>query len=101
VNDFIDNESETRLSRAMINYPNIESNYQLIGGRQSRTAKGVLGRFDGIVYKGLSDDDFNYSVFTGFPVQSSYDGLDSARQYQRTPLLFAFVQLNQFQLFYY
>ncbi len=81
VNDFIDNESETRLSRAMINYTNIESNYQLIGGRQSRTAKGVLGRFDGIVYKGLSDDDFNYSVFTGFPVQSSYDGLDSARQF--------------------
>jgi len=88
VNDFLDKESETRLSRAMINYTNNESNYQLIGGRQSRTAKGVLGRFDGIVYKGLSHDDFNYSVFTGFPVQSSYDSLDSARQFLGSSLHF-------------
>ena len=81
VNDFLDKESETRLSRAMINYTNNESSYQLIGGRQSRTAKGVLGRFDGLVYKGLSHDNFDYSVFTGFPVQSSYDSLDSERQF--------------------
>ncbi len=88
VNDFLDKESETRLSRAMINYTDNESNYQLIGGRQSRTAKGVLGRFDGIVYKGLSHDDFNYSVFTGFPVQSSYDSLDSSRQFLGSSLHF-------------
>ncbi|RKZ57820.1 MAG: hypothetical protein DRQ44_15355, partial [Gammaproteobacteria bacterium] len=81
VNDFIDKDLETRLSRAMINYTNNEANYQLIGGRQSRTAKGVLGRFDGIVYRGLSDGDFNYSVYTGFPVQSSYDGFNPERRF--------------------
>jgi len=79
VNDFIDKEDEARLSRAMVNYTNNESDYQIIGGRQSRTVKGVLGRFDGLVYKGLSNESFNYSVFTGFPVQSSFDSPDSDR----------------------
>lgn len=81
VNEFIDDITESRISRAMVNYTNNDAGYQLIGGRQTRTAKGVLGRFDGIVYKGLSHTDFNYSVYTGYPVQSSFDSLDTNRQF--------------------
>ncbi len=79
VNDFLDNDDRTRISRAMVNYINNEGEYQIIGGRQSRTAKGVLGRFDGFVYKDISNPDFGYSLFTGFPVQSSYDSVDTDR----------------------
>ncbi len=81
INDFIDKENDGRINRAVVNYTDNENDYQLIGGRQSRTAKGVLGRFDGLVYKGFSHTDFNYSLYAGFPVQSSYDGFDSERQF--------------------
>jgi len=80
-NDFLENETDSRLSRAMVDYLNKESGYQLIAGRQSRTAKGVLGRFDGFLYRGLSHPDFNYSVYTGFPVQSSSDSLETNRKF--------------------
>ncbi len=81
VNDLIDEENNVRISRAMLDYTNEENDYQLIGGRQTRTVKGVLGRFDGFVYKGLSSPSFDYSLFTGFPVQSSFDGLETDRQF--------------------
>ena len=79
VSDFIESSNEGRISRAMVNYTNNEGEYQIIGGRQSRTAKGVLGRFDGFVYKDITNPDFVWSLFTGFPVQSSYDSFDTER----------------------
>ncbi len=79
VSDFIESSNESRISRAMVNYTNNEGEYQIIGGRQSRTAKGVLGRFDGLVYKDITNPDFGWSLFSGFPVQSSYDSIDTDR----------------------
>ncbi len=79
VSDFLDSDNQARISRAMVNYINNVGEYQIIGGRQSRTAKGVLGRFDGFVYKDISNPDLGYSLFTGFPVQSSYDSIDTNR----------------------
>lgn len=73
VNDFLDSSNDTRIGRAMVNYTNNEGEYQIIGGRQSRTIKGIQGRFDGVVYKFLSNPDIVYSLTAGFPVQSSYD----------------------------
>ena len=80
-NNFIDDENDTRVSRAMISYTDIESDYQFSAGRQSRTAMGVQGRFDGIVFTGLAHADLNYSLYTGYPVASSYDGSDADRQF--------------------
>jgi hypothetical protein len=80
VNDFIDDESDSRISRAMISYSNENSDYQVIGGRQSRTAKGVLGRFDGLIFNSLNHD-VDYSVYLGYPVQSSYDDIKTDRQF--------------------
>ncbi len=79
--DFLNSDNQGRISRAMVSYINNEGEYQLIGGRQSLTAKGVLGRFDGFVYKDISNPDRIYSLFTGFPVQSSYDSIDTERMF--------------------
>jgi hypothetical protein len=88
INNFLDKSDKGRTSRAMVNYINEESDYQLIAGRQSRTVKGVSGRFDGFVYKGLSSTSFDYSLFTGYPVQSAYDGYDPERQFFGTGIHF-------------
>ncbi len=77
VNDFLDNTNEGRISRAMVSYSDKVNQYKIIGGRQSRTAKGALGRFDGVVYTDLSRDNYKYSVYSGFPVQSSADGIQT------------------------
>jgi len=81
VNDFIDNANRGRISRAMYSYSNKKKQYKVIAGRQSRTAKGALGRFDGVVYSDLSPNKFSYSIYGGFPVQSSYDALDTKRRF--------------------
>ncbi len=79
ITDFLDSDNQGRISRAMVNYISNEGEFQIIGGRQSLTAKGVLGRFDGVVYKDISNPDFGYSLFTGYPVISSYDSLNTER----------------------
>ncbi len=81
VNNFLDHSNSTDVSRASVRYTSQESDYEIIGGRQSRTAKGVLGRFDGFVYSGLSNPGFDYSLYAGFPVQSSTDGFQSSRRF--------------------
>lgn len=88
INDFLEKDDDSRISRAMVNYTNNESGYQLIAGRQNRTAKGVYGRFDGFVYKGLSHPGFNYSIYTGYPVQSSFDDVDTTLQFLGTSINF-------------
>ncbi len=77
VNDFLDNRNEVRISRALVRYNDKVKEYKVTGGRQSRTAKGASGRFDGIVYTDLSKQNYTYSVYSGFPVASSADGFQS------------------------
>jgi len=79
-NDFIDSETDARISRAMVRYTDDEADYQVIGGRQSRTAKGVPGRFDGIVFDRINHD-INFSFSAGYPVQSSYDDVEAERRF--------------------
>jgi hypothetical protein len=79
-------ENRSRISRAMVNYINNTLNYEVTGGRQAYTAKGVYGRFDGLVFNTLTKSDINYSVSTGSPVRSSYDGIDTERKFIGTSL---------------
>ena len=88
VNDFLEKDDDSRISRALIQYTSNESGYQLTAGRQNRTAKGVYGRFDGLVYKGLSHSSFSYSLYTGYPVQSSFDDVDTTLQFLGTSINF-------------
>jgi len=81
VNDQIDNETDSRVSRALVSYTDHDYGFAITGGRQSRTAKGVYGRFDGFVYEGLSHPDLNYSLHTGYLVDSSFDSLNSDRRF--------------------
>ncbi len=81
VSDFLDDSNDSNLSRASLRYTSHDADYEVIAGRQSRTAKGVLGRFDGVVYSGLSHENWDYSLYAGFPVQSSSDGFKSARRF--------------------
>ncbi len=88
VNDQIDKETDSRVSRALVSYTDHDYGYAITGGRQSRTAKGVYGRFDGFVYQGLSHPDFNYSLHTGYLVDSSFDSLNSDRRFVGTSINF-------------
>lgn len=81
VNDFLDDTNEGDISRAMVRYTNGSSGYELIGGRQSRTVKGVLGRFDGLVLNLISNPDIEYSLYAGYPVASPADSVETSRQF--------------------
>ena len=83
-----DKETDSRIGHALVSYTNSESGYQLTGGRQHGTAKGVYSRFDGFVYKGLSHSSFSYSVYSGSPVHTSYDDVQSDRQFVGTSVHF-------------
>jgi tetratricopeptide (TPR) repeat protein len=79
INDFTDNETETRISRAEVRYQNDIADYEIIGGRQSRTISGLSGRFDGVVFTRFDPQSVDYSLFLGSPVDSSADGTDTER----------------------
>jgi len=81
-------ETASRIGYALVSYTNSESGYQLTGGRQRGTAKGVYSRFDGLVYKGLSNSSFSYSVYSGFPVRTSYDDVQTDRRFIGTNIHF-------------
>jgi hypothetical protein len=74
-NDFIDDQTDTRISRANLSYA--RDNFRIIGGRQYRTVTGVYGRFDGFTFSDLSRSAYQISYFLGNQVQSSYDNLES------------------------
>ena len=86
--DIEDKETDSRIGHALVSFNDRESGYQLTAGRQQGTAKGVYSRFDGLVYKGLSHSSFSYSVYSGFPVQTSYDDAQSDRQFIGTNVHF-------------
>ncbi len=84
-----DEENDSRISYALVKYTDIQSGYQLTGGRQRGTAKGVYRRFEGLVYKDLSHNSFDYSIYLGSPVQLSYDGAQTDRQFVGTNVHFS------------
>lgn len=76
-NDFTNNKTETQVSRAEVRYQNDIGDYEVIGGRQSRTISGLSGRVDGVVFSQSNPQAFDYSLFAGFPVQSSAESSDT------------------------
>lgn len=76
INDFKDDEDDSRISRAQVRYTSDIRGYQVTAGRQTRTAKGVFNRFDGIVLSTLNNS-IDYSLYTGYPVASTYDGMEN------------------------
>ncbi len=74
-NDFIDDQTDTRISRANLSYAT--DNFRIIGGRQYRTVTGVYGRFDGFTFSDLSRSEYQTSYFIGTWAQSSYDNLET------------------------
>jgi hypothetical protein len=74
-NDFIDDQTDTRISRANLSYA--RDNFRIIGGRQYNTVTGVYGKFDGFTFSDLSRSEYQTSYFFGNRVQSSYDNLET------------------------
>ena len=74
-NDFIDDKTDTRISRANLSYA--RDNFRIIGGRQYNTVTGVYGKFDGFTFSDLSRSEYQTSYFLGNRVQSSYDNLET------------------------
>jgi hypothetical protein len=89
-NDLLEDASENRVSRATISYHDKIANYKVVSGRQSRTAKGVFGRYDGIVLTQYNDS-INYSIFTGSPVLSSRDSMNTNSQFIGGSINFRFL----------
>lgn len=81
VSDQLENESDSRVSRALVSYTNNDSGYQLTGGRQSRTAAGIYDRFDGLVFNRFSADSLDYSLYSGYLVESTLDDVDTDRPF--------------------
>ncbi len=81
VNDLVDSADHSRVNLAMVSYANNQAGYHIFGGRQSRTANGIYGRFDGLVYNQRLGNGLDYSLFTGFAVESSSDDVDSDRPF--------------------
>ncbi len=79
INDFTDKTNEGRLSRAEVRFQDGIADFEVIGGRQSRTINGYSGRFDGVVFTQYDPQRFDYSLFAGSPVQTSASGFDSER----------------------
>jgi hypothetical protein len=75
VNDLIEEQTDSRVSRATLSYARDE--FRITGGRQHRTVKGVYGRFDGLTFSDLSRSEYQVSYFLGNLVQASYDSQDS------------------------
>ena len=74
-NDFIDDQTDTRISRANLSYA--RDNFRIIGGRQYNTVTGVYGKFDGFTFSDLSRSEYQTSYFFGNRIQSSYDNLET------------------------
>jgi len=74
-NNFIDDQTDTRISRANLSYA--RDNFRIIGGRQYNTVTGVYGKFDGFTFSDLSRTEYQTSYFFGNRVQSSYDNLET------------------------
>lgn len=77
VADLLEDQTDSRISRANISYTN--DNFRVIGGRQQRSVKGVHGRFDGVTFSDLSRSGYQTSYFLGTLAASSYDGLETER----------------------
>lgn len=92
INDLLDKEDDSRVNHATVSYASYNSGHQLIAGRQSRTAVGVTGRFDGLVYKQLIDGGLEFSLYTGFAVESSSDDVDTDRPFLGGSLGFEIVE---------
>jgi hypothetical protein len=75
VNDFLDNNIETRISRASLEYA--RDDFRLVGGRQRHTLTGIYGSFDGLSYTDLSHSGYRLGYAYGYLVQSSFDEIDS------------------------
>jgi len=75
VNEFIDDDSESRISTASIEYARDE--FRLVGGRQRRTLTGVYGGFDGLSFTYLSHSSFQLAAAFGYVAQSSYSDFNS------------------------
>lgn len=75
--DLLEDQTDTRISRANVNYTN--DDFRIIAGRQHRSVKGVHGRFDGFTYSDLSRSGYQTSYFLGTLAESSLDGLETER----------------------
>ncbi|HUV22219.1 MAG TPA: hypothetical protein VMZ32_10545 [Gammaproteobacteria bacterium] len=75
VNDFIDDDSESRIATASIEYARDE--FRLVGGRQRRTLTGVYGGFDGLSFTDLSHSGFQLAAAYGYVAQSSFSDFNS------------------------
>ena len=77
VADLLEDQTDSRVSRANISYTN--DDFRITGGRQHRSVKGVYGRFDGFTYSDLSRSGYQLSYFLGTLAESSFDSLQTER----------------------
>ena len=78
--DFVENDDNTRVLDAYIDFTDRRYGYYARGGRQTRRSGGVLGRFDGVFAGYHLNDYWAANVVAGVPVDSFDSGLDIDKQ---------------------
>jgi len=78
--DFLDSaDSEWHLSTAYLDFATRDQHHIGRVGRQTRSAGGVLGRFDGLYYGYRLSPRYRLNVVSGFPVDFSSGSPDTSR----------------------
>lgn len=75
LNDLVDDQTDSRVSRASLSYA--RDQFRVTAGRQHRAVKGVYRRFDGLTFIDLTRSGYQVSYFLGNQVQTSYASQDS------------------------
>ena len=71
VRDFVDRQTDARVSRAGIGYAN--DDFSIAAGRQDNSVTGIFGRFDGLTLTDFSRSGYQFTYVAGYQVQSSFD----------------------------
>jgi hypothetical protein len=74
-------DDSTRISALYAEHHDQEGKWWMRAGRQSSNHDGVLGRFDGIKLGYDLSKQTKATIFTGYPVDSSRDSLNSRRSF--------------------
>jgi tetratricopeptide (TPR) repeat protein len=98
--DFLEDDDDTRVLDAYIDFTDRRYDYYARGGRQTLRSGGVLGRFDGVFAGYHLNDYWAANVVAGVPVDSFDTGLDVDKQFYGINADLVFSDYLDFNAFY-
>jgi hypothetical protein len=86
--DFMDDDPEdvSRVNEAYASWTNLEKDFTILLGRESRSTDGVQGRYDGVLLSKQVSQRVKVNLIAGYPVSSTRDSVETDRQFQSISL---------------